>query len=234
MDPNLRIGLFLHVSFGDFAMLQIAEAAAHAAAQSSNTILTSVCLPGDEPIVAMQSDYIRCHAFSPDGEWFVAADGHGFLYFGHIPLKRQALPAVDPPPRDAVPSAGFPHEFARQVALMHANDYQGPSAMPHLTHFRGYRRWMHLALCNRRRLTFAAIDEEGIVEIWELDGYIWRPQRVGMHQKVHVYSDGSASLAWEPDGSFLHMTDTYDRPYRFVRSRWFRSRWKQVLVKEMR
>jgi len=199
------------------------------------TVVASVCLPtkdGAGQVLALESTEIVCHAFSACGTRFVAADNHGILHFGHVPsrplVSRQATFDFEIDDNQG----GFPHSFARAVSRMMEDVYGGPSVMSHMLHYRGYREWACLALADRLRTRFAAMDRDGVVEVWSVEGCTWFQERVTQRRCVPAYRDGKSSLEWNPEGSELSMTDNYGQAYRFIRTGWFGRRWKQLRIED--
>ena len=215
-------------------MLQDQADALLSAEQRPMTVITSVCLPKEEggtQVLALESVDIVCHAFTTCGTRFVAADSHGILHFGHVPLRpvvaRQMTFDLE-----ADPDTRFPFSFAKAVSCMMEDIYGGPSVMSQMLHYRGYRQWACLALADRLQTTFAAMDSDGKVEVWRLDGCIWRRERVRQRRCVSAYRDGKSSLEWNAEGSELSMTDNYGLKYRFIRRGWLRKRWQQVRIRD--
>jgi len=206
--------------------------------QRPSTVLASVCLPtsdGAGHVLALESAEIVCHSFSACGTRFVAADSHGILHFGHIPsrplISRQATFDFEDDVADRI-EAGFPMTFARKVSAMMQDVYGGPSVMSQMLHYRGYRQWACLALADRLQTRFAAMDSQGVVEVWRLEGFDWRRERVSQRRRVPAYHDGKSSLEWNQGGSELSMTDNYGGAYRFIRRGLFRKRWQQMRIQD--
>lgn len=216
-------------------LLQDEADAVASAEQRMMTVITAVCLPGkkgDEKILALGCDDIVCHAFSACGTRFIAADNHGILRYGHVPDRPSVSRQVTFDFETADDDPRFPRDFARAVSRSMEGIYGGHSVTSPMLHYRGYRQWACLALANQVQTKFAAMDSEGKVEVWRLDGCIWRRERVRQCRYVPAYKDGKSSLEWNRDGSELSMTDNYGLTYRFIRKGWFGKRWQQVRIQD--
>lgn len=202
-----------------------AEARAAAQAQRTLTVFTSVCLPGSEGVmVALNASAIQCHAYSSNGRRFVAADQHGIIHCGYVPV---------PPEPERQRHIDFaPDSFASVMGRIYENDYAGPSVDTHMVHYKGWRDWQRIAVQDGNPLRFAAMDKEGKVEIWRWERNAWKKERVRQRSASRISIDGYSSLEWDERKPEVRMTDHAGRLYRLTREgKWF-PRWVQRRIEQ--
>lgn len=155
--------------------------------------------PEDNVLSVTHETLIECYARSHDKGWFAAATHGGLIFVGYVPA----------------------------YAAGELNWDNQPMLDLSLTHFRGHRSWKFLAL-KSYPLTLAALDGDGVLEIWINERGSWVKERV---QRTRIYMDHSQhmSLAWDPDRPWLHLRDSARRAFYFEKQGRFRPCWRQSI-----